>query len=91
MIEVQHAGVFVMKAAFNIKMSRYRAHTGIAVVIIILICTGCAEHAPLRFAPKGITRVSYNPRNCEELPDGRFKCKEVIFTTAMVDVSKGNK
>lgn len=56
--------------------------------VIILLSAGCAEHTVLHFAPSGVMRVSYNPKDCVELPNGQFKCKQVIFTAGIIDASK---
>ncbi len=62
-----------------------------AVALLFVLPTGCAARAPLHFAPQGVMRVTYNPNNCSELPDGKFKCKDVIFTTGIIDVSQKQK
>jgi hypothetical protein len=70
-------------------MERLR-QTGLIVAagVIVLLSTGCAEHSSLHFAPSGVMRVSYNPKDCVELPNGQFKCKQVVFTAGIIDASK---
>ena len=53
--------------------------------ILVLFLNACAVQQPFRFHPKSVTRVTYDPRNCTQLPDGKFKCKDVIFTVATVE------
>jgi hypothetical protein len=43
---------------------------------------------PFRFTAKSITRISYDPAHCSQLPDGRFQCKDVVFTVATVQPSQ---
>ena len=58
----------------------------LAVVAMLLALTACAVQKPFRFAPKSISRISYNPRNCSQMPDGTFRCRDVIFTVTAVEV-----
>ena len=81
-----------MTTGFNVRMSRLPALACVAAATVILVfSTGCAERPPLHLVSKGITKITYNPHNCEEMQDGRIRCKDVIFTTALVDVSQRNK
>lgn len=43
---------------------------------------------PFRFHANSITRITYDPNNCSQLPDGKFKCKDVIFTVAAVEPTR---
>lgn len=52
---------------------------------ILIVLTGCAVQKPLRFTPKSISRIQYDPRNCTQTPDGRFHCKDVVFTVTSID------
>jgi hypothetical protein len=58
-----------------------------ALAVTLIWLTGCAAQKPLHFAPKSISRIQYNPRNCTQMPDGKFLCKDVVFTVAAVDVA----
>lgn len=60
----------------------------VGAIVIGLFSTGCSEHKPLHFAPNGILKVTYNPKDCTELLNGQFKCNEVIFTAAILDASQ---
>lgn len=52
---------------------------------ILVVLTGCAIQKPLRFTPKSISRIQYDPRHCTQTPDGRFRCKDVVFTVTSID------
>jgi hypothetical protein len=52
---------------------------------LMLILNGCAAQKPFQFHANSITRISYNPKNCTELPNGKFRCKDVIFHVAAVE------
>ena len=54
----------------------------------LLFLTGCAVPHAYRFVPTSITRVSYDPTQCSELQDGRYKCKEVVFTVSGIEPVK---
>jgi hypothetical protein len=58
-----------------------------ALAVTLTWLTGCAAHQPLRFSPKNVSRIQYNPRNCTQMPDGKFLCKDVVFTVAAVNVA----
>ena len=58
-----------------------------AVATALLGLTACAVQRPFHFVPRSISKISYDPKNCVEMPDGKFKCKDVIFTVAAVDVT----
>ncbi len=60
----------------------------LAVAAALLMLTACAVQKPFHFhfAPRNISKISYNPKNCVEMPDGTFKCKDVIFTVGAVDI-----
>jgi hypothetical protein len=57
-----------------------------AVAAVLLALTACAVQKPFRFAPKSISRISYNPKNCSQMPDGTFRCRDVIFTVTAVEI-----
>jgi hypothetical protein len=62
-----------------------RAVVAMTVAAAFLALTACAVQKPFRFTPKSISRIAYDPRNCLQLPDGTFKCRDVIFTVTMVE------
>ena len=64
-----------------------RGSLRMAVAAALVTLTACAVQKPFHFAPKNVSRISYNPKNCVEMADGTFKCKDVIFTVAAVQVS----
>ena len=77
-----------MKASASKSHSMLRtAGLSTALAIALTWLTGCAAHQPLRFSPKNVSHIQYNPRNCTEMQDGRFLCKDVVFTVAAVDVA----
>ena len=54
--------------------------------LTILFLNACATmERPFRFHANSITKISYDPKNCTQMPDGKFKCKDVIFTVAAVE------
>jgi len=53
--------------------------------ILVLFLNACAVQQPFRFRANSITKVTYDPNNCTQLPNGKFKCKDVIFTVATVE------
>jgi len=57
-----------------------------AVAAVLLALTACAVQKPFRFAPKSIRRISYDPRNCSQMLDGTFRCRDVIFTVTTVEI-----
>ena len=64
--------------------------TGVAMTVAaaFLTLTACAVQRPFRFTPKSISRIVYDPRNCSQMLDGKFKCRDVIFTVTTVEVPK---
>ena len=63
-----------------------RASLAMTVAIAFLTLTGCAVQKPFHFAPKSISRIVYDPKNCSQMLDGTFKCRDVIFTVNLVEV-----
>ena len=53
-----------------------------------LFLSGCAVQHAYRFAPRSVTRISYDPKQCIELPDGRYRCKDVVFTVSGIEPVK---
>jgi hypothetical protein len=62
-----------------------RASLALPIAASFLTLTACAVQRPFRFAPKSISRIVYDPRNCSQMLDGTFKCRDVIFTVTMVE------
>jgi len=50
--------------------------------------TACAAQNSYRFTSRSVTRISYDPKQCVELPDGRYKCKDVVFTVSAIEPVK---
>jgi hypothetical protein len=61
---------------------------GIGLVLGIIAAAGCATKRTYHFTAKSVTRISYDPAKCTELPDGRFKCKDVVFTVSSIEPNK---
>ncbi|HLW52318.1 MAG TPA: hypothetical protein VKW06_05710 [Candidatus Angelobacter sp.] len=57
------------------------------VAVAAVLISGCGAQRSYHFTPKSVTRINYDPKHCTELTDGRFKCKEVVFTVASIDAS----
>ena len=60
----------------------------LAVTVVVFILDGCAIQRPFHFRPASVTRVTYDPNHCSEMPDGKFKCKDVVFTVSTVEPAK---
>jgi hypothetical protein len=61
----------------------------IVVPPLALLMSACAIQKPMyRFRANSISKVSYDPKNCIELPDGKFKCKDVVFTVKSIEPIK---
>jgi hypothetical protein len=58
------------------------------VPFTLLFLTACAVQNSYRFAAKSITRISYDPKQCVEMPDGKYKCKDVVFTVSAIEPVK---
>ncbi len=65
-----------------------RTSFGIAIVMGLSILTGCVVQKPIHLLPKSISRVTYDPKSCTEMPDGNFRCKDVVFHITAVQVPK---
>lgn len=65
-----------------------RAAGAMTVAAAFLTLTACAVQKPFHSAPRSISRIAYDPRNCSQLMDGTFKCRDVIFTVNVVEVPK---
>ena len=63
-----------------------RASLAITIAASFLTLTACAVQKPFHFTPKSISRIAYDPKNCLQMLDGTFKCRDVIFTVSMVEV-----
>lgn len=60
----------------------------LALVLMPMFLSGCAVKTFYKFSAKSVTQISYDPRNCAETFDGKFKCKEVVFTVAAIEPIK---
>ena len=61
----------------------------LVVSLLALMMSACAFHQPMyRFHANSVAKISYDPRNCVELPDGKFKCKDVVFTVTSIEPIK---
>jgi hypothetical protein len=59
--------------------------------LLIAFLGGCAAQKPFQFHANSITKISYDPKNCTELPDGTFRCKDVVFTVTSVEPVQAKK
>ena len=55
------------------------------LTILLPFLNACAIQQPFRFHANSVTRITYDPNNCTQMPDGKFKCKDVIFTVSKVE------
>jgi len=60
----------------------------LAVTVVVFFLDACAVQRPFHFRPTSVTRVTYDPSRCSEMPDGKFKCKDVVFTVGAVEPVK---
>ena len=61
----------------------------LAVAVLAICLSGCAaKTAAYRFTAKSVTKITYDPKNCAETLDGRFRCKEVVFTVTSIQPIK---
>lgn len=63
-----------------------RARLAMTVGAAFLTLTACAVQRPFRFTPKSISKIVYDPKNCSQMLDGTFKCRDVIFKVSTVEV-----
>jgi hypothetical protein len=76
-----------MKAPANFIHAALKTAASItACTLFLLMLSGCAAQKPLRFAPRNISRIQYDPHSCTQMPDGKFRCKDVVFTVTAVKV-----
>jgi hypothetical protein len=62
---------------------------GLVGSLLALFMTACAIPRPMyRFHANSVSRISYDPKNCVAMPDGRFKCKDVLFTVNVIEPVK---
>ncbi len=59
--------------------------------VLIALLSGCAAQKPFQFHANAIQKISYDPKNCTELPDGKFRCKDVVFTVSSVEPIQAGK
>jgi len=61
----------------------------LAITVMAMFLSGCAAAAKnYKFSSKSVTNVSYNPKTCVEMTNGRFKCKDVVFTVSTIEPIK---
>jgi uncharacterized lipoprotein YajG len=61
----------------------------LTIAVLAMLFSGCAAaKSTYRFSANSVTRITYNPKNCAETVDGRFKCKEVVFTVTSIQPIK---
>ena len=61
----------------------------LTMAVLAMFLSGCAAaKSTYRFSAKSVTRITYDPKNCSETVDGRFKCKEVVFTVNSIQPIK---
>ena len=61
----------------------------LVVPLLALMMSACVvQHPMYRFRANSVSRISYDPKNCVEMPDGRFKCKDVVFTVQSIEPVK---
>ena len=61
----------------------------LVVPLMTLMMSACAmQHPMYRFRANSVSKISFNPKNCVEMPDGRFKCKDVVFTVQSIEPVK---
>ncbi len=79
---------FSRKKNANVGRKTARHITCLAVVVLAMLLSGCAARTAYKFSAKSVTNVSYNPKDCTETFNGKFKCKDVIFTVATIQPGK---
>jgi hypothetical protein len=52
------------------------------------VLSGCVLHKPFLFRPSSVTKITYDPKTCTQMPDGKFKCRDVVFTVSTVEPAK---
>jgi hypothetical protein len=63
----------------------------LVVPLLALMMSACVMQQPMyRFRAASVSRISYDPKNCVEMPDGRFKCKDVVFTVQSIEPVKAH-
>lgn len=61
----------------------------LAVPLLALLMSACAVQKPMyRFRASSVSRITYDPKRCAELPDGSFRCKDVVFTVNSIEPVK---
>jgi hypothetical protein len=51
--------------------------TCLALLLILILGTGCASKSVFRFSKKDIAKVYINPKYCSVLQDGELDCSHV--------------
>jgi len=60
----------------------------VLVSVMVVFLQGCIVQRPFHFHPSSVTRITYNPSRCKEIPGGQFKCSDVVFSVAAVEPGK---
>jgi hypothetical protein len=61
----------------------------LVVPLLALMMSACVmQHPMYLFRANSVSKISYDPKNCVEMPDGRFKCKDVVFTVKSIEPVK---
>ena len=58
------------------------------VSVMTVLLQGCVMQRPFHFHPNSVTRITYNPSRCKEIPGGQFKCSDVVFSVSAVEPEK---
>ena len=69
-----------MNINFSTAVRSVAALLCLVAVVLVSGCAGAAATRSYTFHSNNITRVSYDPKLCTQLPDGTFRCKNVVFT-----------
>ncbi len=69
-----------MTVTFSTAVRSIAALLILAAVALVSGCAGATATRNYTFHANNITRVSYDPKLCTQLPDGAFRCKNVVFT-----------
>jgi hypothetical protein len=75
-----------MKAPSSRPRTLRKASFRMTIAVVLLMLTACAAQKPFRFVPKSVSQISYDPSSCTQMPDGKFRCRDVIFTVTAVQV-----
>ena len=60
----------------------------VLVSVVMVFLQGCIVQRPFRFHASSVTRITYDPSRCREIPGGQFKCSDVVFSVSAVEPEK---